>query len=43
MECRNAGFDDFFAKPFSLDMIFKAAKDAFEKLKRWKIDEYDIG
>lgn len=40
--CRNAGFDDFFAKPFSLEAILKAAEDAFEKLERWKIQDYGL-
>jgi len=35
-ECREAGFDDFFRKPVSMDIIFKAVKDAFEKLTRWR-------
>ena len=39
LECREAGFDDYFIKPFDLDMLLKAAKDAFEKLERWKAFE----
>jgi DNA-binding response OmpR family regulator len=35
-ECREAGFDDYFIKPINLDIFFKTAKDAFEKLMRWK-------
>lgn len=42
IKCRNAGFDDFFGKPFSLTMIFDAAEDAFNKLKRWKINECEL-
>ena len=42
MECRSAGFDDFFTKPFSLDTMVKAVEQAFEKLKRWKIQEYNL-
>ncbi|MCK4468068.1 MAG: response regulator [Desulfobacterales bacterium] len=34
-ECRDAGFDDCFMKPVSVDRIYKAADDAFEKLDRW--------
>lgn len=35
-DCRDAGFDDYFNKPVNLDILLKAAKDAFEKIKRWK-------
>lgn len=35
-ECREAGFDDYFVKPIDLSLLFQAAKDAFEKLERWK-------
>ena len=34
-ECREAGFDDYFTKPITLDTLFKAVNDAFEKLDRW--------
>ncbi len=36
VDCRDAGFDDYFTKPVDLDILLKAAKDAFEKLDRWK-------
>ncbi|MFC1515585.1 response regulator [Thermodesulfobacteriota bacterium] len=36
VDCRDAGFDDYFAKPMDLEMLFKAAEDAFEKLDRWE-------
>jgi DNA-binding NtrC family response regulator len=42
MECRKAGFDDFFCKPISLDTIMKSAEDAFEKLERWEIEKHDL-
>ena len=42
MECRKVGFDDFFAKPVSLKMLLKAAADAFEKIERWRLNEYDL-
>jgi len=29
-ECKKVGFDDFFSKPVKLEVLFKAAKDAFE-------------
>lgn len=35
VECREAGFDDYFNKPVKLSMLFKAAQDAFEKISRW--------
>lgn len=35
-DCREVGFDDYFPKPVELKSFFKAAKDAFEKLERWK-------
>jgi DNA-binding response OmpR family regulator len=37
LECRAAGFDDFFVKPVSSKLLLKAAEDAFEKLGRWKV------
>lgn len=37
LECRAAGFDDFFVKPFRINLIKKAAQEAFEKLERWDI------
>lgn len=33
--CREAGFDDYFKKPVKLDVIKKAADDAFDKIDRW--------
>jgi len=42
LECRAAGFDDFFTKPVSIDVILKTTKEAFEKLARWNIDYYDL-
>ena len=34
-ECREAGFDDYFAKPFEIMDLVKATNDAFEKIERW--------
>lgn len=42
LECRGAGFDDFFLKPVDLDILLKAAQDAFEKLKRWNVKDYEL-
>ena len=42
LECRAAGFDDFFVKPVPVKLLLKAAKDAFEKLGRWKARDYDL-
>lgn len=40
MQCRSAGFDDYFTKPFSLNVIMKAANEAFEKIERWQDEAY---
>jgi CheY-like chemotaxis protein len=42
LECRAAGFDDFFVKPVASKLLLKAAKDAFEKLGRWKVRDYNL-
>lgn len=34
--CREAGFDDYFIKPIELEVLWKAAEDAFVKIERWK-------
>ena len=41
-ECRQAGFDDFFPKPFSAKIVMKAAEDAFDKIDRWNLAHYEI-
>ncbi len=35
-DCRDAGFEDYFAKPASLSDLLEAAEHAFKKLARWK-------
>lgn len=35
-DCREAGFDDYFKKPVRLNVLMKAAEDAFDKIERWK-------
>jgi len=42
LECRSAGFDDFFTKPASIEALLKAAAEAFEKLARWNVDVYGL-
>ena len=42
LECRAAGFDDFFVKPTKLDVLLKAAQDAFEKLERWEVSGFGL-
>ena len=36
VDCREAGFDDYFKKPVDIKILIKAATDAFEKMERWK-------
>ena len=33
-ENRGAGFDDYFTKPISINILYKVAKDSFEKIQR---------
>ena len=35
-DCREAGFDDYFTKPVTLEWLSRAAQIAFEKIERWK-------
>lgn len=42
IDCRQAGFDDFFTKPVAIDILLEAAEIAFNKLKRWRVDEYNM-
>lgn len=42
MDCRSAGFDDFFVKPVAVDTLLKAADDGFEKIERWKVEELGL-
>ena len=36
VECREAGFDDYFIKPFDLRIILENTERAFGTIKRWK-------
>lgn len=38
VDCRRSGFDDYFTKPLNLTQIFRAAKEAFDKIERWGAD-----
>lgn len=42
MECRMVGFDDFFAKPESVELLQEAVRDGFKKLERWKVSDHDL-
>ncbi|HYA13514.1 MAG TPA: response regulator [Syntrophales bacterium] len=42
LECRAAGFDDFFVKPIKTNLLVKAAQEAFEKLERWEVGNYGL-
>lgn len=42
LDCRKAGFDDFFNKPAKLELLLDSAKTAFTRLERWKVDEYGL-
>ena len=35
-DCRRAGFDDYYVKPFSRDALVNAAEAAFTRLARWR-------
>ena len=36
MECREAGFDDYFIKPVQEEALRDAAEQGFKKIHRWK-------
>lgn len=42
LECRTAGFDDFFVKPVGIKLLKKAAQEAFEKLERWDVVGHEL-
>jgi len=42
LECRKAGFDDFFKKPVTIKLLLESAQEAFKKLERWQVDEFDL-
>jgi len=42
LECRRAGFDDFFVKPAKREIILAATEQAFEKVERWEVTKYGL-
>lgn len=36
VECREAGFDDYFVKPFKIEFLMDRLEMAFNKIERWK-------
>ena len=36
VDCREAGFEDYFMKPISLEDLLGAAQHAFDKIERWQ-------
>jgi len=42
LECRHAGFDDYFAKWVPLDLLLKTVQDGFARLDRWKCQGHKL-
>lgn len=42
LECRAAGFDDFFLKPVDVDVLLQIAQESFDRLSRWDVYKYDL-
>jgi CheY-like chemotaxis protein len=42
LECRAAGFDNFFVKPVKIQLLLDAARESFERLERWEIGNYGL-
>jgi DNA-binding response OmpR family regulator len=36
VDCREAGFEDYFIKPMSMATLLEVAAQAFQKIERWK-------
>jgi DNA-binding response OmpR family regulator len=36
VDCREAGFEDYFVKPVVLEELLEAAEHACKKVERWK-------
>ncbi len=37
LDCREAGFEDYFIKPVGLEELLAVAKNSFAKIQRWKL------
>ena len=42
LECLKAGFNDFFLKPVTINLFLVSAQEAFRRLERWSIEEYEL-
>ena len=42
VRCRKVGFDNYFPKPFKIELLLKATKEAFENLERWRIGQKQL-
>lgn len=42
LDCRKVGFDDFFTKPVNLEILLEASRYAFEKIKRWSVEDFGL-
>lgn len=36
VDCREAGFDDYFVKPFDVKLLKQVTSQAFERIDRWR-------
>lgn len=36
VDCREAGFEDYFVKPVNMNDLVEAANQAFKKIERWR-------
>jgi CheY-like chemotaxis protein len=43
VECRTVGFDDLYTKPVSNELLLQATQEAFNKIERWELCDYNLG